>query len=540
MWSTVDLPVIGVVHSNECAFLGRCRRVLPIGNQHARSWQPHRPEVDPPAPGRRDTGPGGHLVAGHGGVACACSPSRRSGVHDLRQAGELLPPLGRRRVGSLRGRGFRARMLEHEARIGRQLDIVHEYLGAATVLTDDMVTLAKRPGTIALVNWRVAGRWANGDGRSATVNNQIDAMAEEHQGPRSTKIMLAVLPRARERHLARRRPQLPGDAFSGSSGTVTDYVDMWHNVRSRFDALGVTNVVWVMNYMGWKDGTASSRTSGRETVRRLGEWDPYPKTATWTSFVNTFYDFLIANNDATHDFVSKPWGLAEYGYVGSSQTAAYAMYDEARRNLQNGVHPRLKAYVVWDNHTSSSHDDRVGYTRGRQRPDRAAALQRLRQRPTADPRGDTRTVDRTRARGHSVRPRGRATVGGPVTVTGTPPTTSAVESVDPARRRRRRTATPDAEGTWRSTGTPRPSPNGPPHAAAGARDASGNTGLSDEVTVTVENVDEEPPTPPARLTGTWGTPGDPDWSAAERQCGRHRLPGLPRRRPRHDAGCGRS
>ena len=38
------------------------------------------------------------------------------------------------------------------------------------------------------------------------------------------------------------------------------------------------------------------------------------------------------------------------------------MYDEARRNLQNGHHPKLKAYVVWDNYTSSSNDDRVRFS----------------------------------------------------------------------------------------------------------------------------------------------------------------------------------
>src|SRR5688500_12340563 len=58
--------------------------------------------------------------------------------------------------------GFRARMLEHEARIGRQVDIVHAYLGAGNVvLTNDILTLARRTGTIALVNWRVANRWAD-------------------------------------------------------------------------------------------------------------------------------------------------------------------------------------------------------------------------------------------------------------------------------------------------------------------------------------------------------------------------------------------
>src|SRR4051812_2048065 len=75
------------------------------------------------------------------------------------------PWLGAESGGYISG-GFRAQMLEHEARIGRQLDIVHEYLGPNTVLTSDVVTLAKRPGTMALVNWRVANRWADADGRS--------------------------------------------------------------------------------------------------------------------------------------------------------------------------------------------------------------------------------------------------------------------------------------------------------------------------------------------------------------------------------------
>jgi hypothetical protein len=60
------------------------------------------------------------------------------------------------------------------------------------VLTNDVVTLARRPGTIALVNWRVANRWADGAGRSATVNAQIDAMAASIKALDSTKIMLTL------------------------------------------------------------------------------------------------------------------------------------------------------------------------------------------------------------------------------------------------------------------------------------------------------------------------------------------------------------
>ena len=61
---------------------------------------------------------------------------------------------------------------------------------------------------------------------------------------------------------------------------------MWHNVRARFDALGVTNVVWVMNYMGWKDWNCVVKDlwPGNDYVDWV-MWDPYPKNATWTSFV---------------------------------------------------------------------------------------------------------------------------------------------------------------------------------------------------------------------------------------------------------------
>ena len=49
-----------------------------------------------------------------------------------------------------------------------------------------------------------------------------------------------------------------------------------------------------------------------------------------------------------------------------------------------------------------------------------------------------------------------------------------------------------------------------------AHDAAGNTGLSDGVSVTTENFDEEPPTPPSGLTGTWSKPSQVSlaWSAA--------------------------
>ncbi len=405
--------------------------------------------------------------------------------------------------------GFRAMMLEHEARIGRQLDIVHEYLGVNAVLPSDVVTLARRPGTIALVNWRVANRWRDGDGRSATLNLQIDAMANSIKALGSTKIMLTLHHEPENDISPGGEPSCPTTTFVGSSGATADYVNMWHNVRARFNALGVSNVVWVMNYMGWKAWNCVVKPlwPGNEYVDWV-MWDPYPKTATWTAFVNLFYNFMLANSDATHDFLSKPWGLAEFGYVGSSQTAAYAMYDEARRNLQNGVYPRIKAYVVWDNHTSSSHDDRVGYSEtGVKDATEQAHYNAFVNDPLLTGEGVPEPTDQTPPTVVAAAPEDGTTVEGTVSVTGSASDDVGVEAVDLLVDGAVVSTTPGTGGPvsfgWNSTTVA----NGTHTLQLRASDEAGNTGLSDEVSVTVLNpADDEAPTPPSLLTATWSRP----------------------------------
>ena len=161
------------------------------------------------------------------------------------------PWLGAESGNSGVGSGFRTRMLEHEARIGRQVDIVHAYNGPGAVLTSDMVTMAKRPATIALSTGSRRDTWANVDGRNATVNTQIDAMARSIKALDTTKMMLTIYHEPESNIIAGGSPSCPTQSLKGSSGSTADYVNMWHNVRDRFDALGVHNVVWVMNYMGY-------------------------------------------------------------------------------------------------------------------------------------------------------------------------------------------------------------------------------------------------------------------------------------------------
>ena len=87
-------------------------------------------------------------------------------------------------------------------------------------------------------------------------------------------------------------------------------------------------------------------------------------------------------SDAEHDFISKPWGLAEFGYwYGTNQAEAYRFYDDAKAFLNSGNYPRLKLYEVYDT-VSVVADTRTSYTaNGVLDPARAGQVQRIRQRP---------------------------------------------------------------------------------------------------------------------------------------------------------------
>lgn len=415
--------------------------------------------------------------------------------------------------------GFRNSMLEHEARIGRQLDIVHEYLGAGAVLTPDVVSLAQRPGTIALVNWALSPTWANAEGRSSTVNDQIDAMAASIKALGSTRIMLTVHHEPEDNISAGGDPNCPGTAFKGSSGSTADYVNMWHNVRARFDALGVKNVVWVMNYMGYKawDCPVDDLWPGNDYVDWV-LWDPYASASTWTSTVTVFYSFLTAHDSPSHAYLSKAWGLGEFGYNGTNQTAAVAMYGEARRDLQTGVFPRLKAYVVWDQHTSSSKDVRVGYTAtGVKDANEQAHYDAFANDPLLVGDATPESTDTMAPAVDLTSPADAATVNGAVTVTGTAADDVGVTSTSLLVDGEVVSTAPgsgdgSATYTWAS-GTV---PNGTHTLALRAADAAGNVGSSQPVTVTVQNVDDQVPTAPGGVAGAWTTPSHVTltWTAA--------------------------
>ena len=152
---------------------------------------------------------------------------------------------------------------------------------------------------------------------------------------------------------------------------------MWNYVQDRFEALGVTNIVWVMNYLGYDgwDCLFPELWPGNDRVDWI-TWDPYvgPRER-WNEEVGYFYRAMEEKSDAEHDFISKPWGLAEFGYwYGTNQAEAYRFYDDAKAFLNSGNYPRLKLYEPYDTISEGRrHPDELhGQRRATTRPSRPA------------------------------------------------------------------------------------------------------------------------------------------------------------------------
>ena len=249
----------------------------------------------------------------------------------------------------------------HERRVGRQGDIVRgNYHVGPQYLTLAEKHYATRPLTTLLIDWKPVARWEDADGANQAVNAVIDAMAVSIKTVAPHKIMLVVA----------HEPE--NDVSSGTgcptksptgAGSPADYRAMWSNVRRRFAARGVTNVVWVMNYMGYKrwDCLVAALWPGNGLV----DWvmmDAYGTRAQLLvdDSVGRFYRLLQRTSDARHNYASKPWGLGEFAIHGVTQAQAYAYWDSVRRAVHNATYPKLRAYVPFDSEGGQG-DNRVAY-----------------------------------------------------------------------------------------------------------------------------------------------------------------------------------
>lgn len=240
----------------------------------------------------------------------------------------------------------KTQLLYHESLIGRQLDMVHTYhsIGSNKLSAAD-IYFVNRPNTLLFTTWKPASNWA----AAASTNDDgaIDSMAASIKAVAPKKIIFSVWHEP-ENDISGGIPC----AAKGSKGTPADYVNMWHHVRQRFDADGVNNVVWAINYMGfkgWNDCAVKALWPGNSYVDWVF-WDPYSHDGNYDAMVSTFYDWMLQNSDATHDFKSKVWGVAEWNiwHSGTTRQQHIDLYNGAKTSVEAAKWPLIKAYSVFD------------------------------------------------------------------------------------------------------------------------------------------------------------------------------------------------
>jgi uncharacterized membrane protein YgcG len=259
----------------------------------------------------------------------------------------------------------KSQLLYHEQRIGRQLDLIHTYhpVGSNQLSTTDKY-FAQRDGTYLFANWKPAAVWADAGGGNATTNAGIDQMANSIKSIAPKKIFLTIHHEP-ENDVTSGAPGC--STFKGSAGTPTDYKNMWQNVRNRFDALGVNNVVWAMDYMNYSlwDCMVNDMYPGDNLV----DWvvfNAYAGTSLdFYTNASHFYNILVNNSNSSHNYTSKPWGIVEWG-IGKSATSAQrsAYFDQAKAVMDNNSLPNLKLYMVYDSRDQGSNtgdSSRVAY-----------------------------------------------------------------------------------------------------------------------------------------------------------------------------------
>jgi hypothetical protein len=253
--------------------------------------------------------------------------------------------------------GLKSQVLYHEQRTGRQGDIVRGdyHVDDQTSFSADELYFINRPNTTLLIDWKVdKTNWAAASGGNATINARIDQMADTMKAVAPHKVMLVVYHEPENDVTS--DSNCPSINFKGTAGTPTDYRNMWRNVENRFRAKGVDNVVYVFDVEGYKpfNCLVNDLYPGNDLV----DWvmfDIYSHggQTTYQSAVGPFYQWLTANSNAQHDYLSKPWGSGEYGIHGVNQATAYAFYDALKQNVDNNTFPNIKAYIIFDSDAGS-------------------------------------------------------------------------------------------------------------------------------------------------------------------------------------------
>ena len=238
---------------------------------------------------------------------------------------------------------YTAGLIEYEAVTQRTPNILHYYKrGPKTFPTVAEIAAAERPGHVRstlFYNWKASNSQTWAQVATGGADRAID------------KVALGLTAYPHPVFLTIFHEPENDEGGSGTGMTADDYVAMYRHVVLRLRQKGVTNVIFVMNYIGharWAS-RVHSFYPGNDVVDWIA-YDPYgfgaetsidkmlnSPTEGWPGFYNW----------ATTYAPDKPLMLAEWGYDLSSQPNAAAILDNAVPVLQSRF-PRIKAFVYWN------------------------------------------------------------------------------------------------------------------------------------------------------------------------------------------------
>jgi hypothetical protein len=260
------------------------------------------------------------------------------------------------------GTDIMTQLNDANAGTGTHMDLAHDYRRPGQVLSPYDIQVAKTPGDILQLNWKPATTWSDANGNNATVNAQIDAMANSIKSLGSTKIFLTIFHEP-ENDVSSGGTNCPGLTYKGSAGTPADYRAMWANVHARFAALNVTNVVWVMNYMNYApwDCLINDLWPGNSLVDWVFFESYSDNNSTFATQTAHFYNLLTNQTDSTHNYLSKPWGIGEFGSNATNNAIRNLYYSGVKTALDSNEFPKLKLLSVYDS-PGIGGDFRVAFT----------------------------------------------------------------------------------------------------------------------------------------------------------------------------------
>lgn len=235
--------------------------------------------------------------------------------------------------------------------IGRKPAIAHYYMDWTSDFPSPAEAEAASEGEIVFVDWtaRIYGQSSPGvtwqSIASGAEDSAISAMAAQVRAF-GHPVMLSF----------QAEPEQGQYAVYGSPA---QYVAAWRHIYDVFADDGVTNVVWVWDTMGEVSSHQYAQWYPGDAYVNWIMWDPYNwygckgGARTWRSFsqiVRPMYQWLEQHSGkpGNGDYLSKPWGLAEFGTVEGPTATSKEEWLENVVSTAETLFPRLKALVYFD------------------------------------------------------------------------------------------------------------------------------------------------------------------------------------------------